>query len=493
LLLKMKLKSTMFQTKVEAVTQLVRSNQTYLKQALGVFIARERPNNMGKDVDNIKMVQHIFRAARASGGSATVPTDEAFYRSPVSHPGVTASRELARVVRELASVSDVAPVLKTIVRKVLKQLTFDQVDVKTLCVGILDNEDHWDALTGDARLIDYMGLVSGLVWLVLLTRGAAVKNLQIQQSNVASRQAASTGGLGGGGKHTGAQPIPRRGSQSIGISRGHHKLGGVRDGKITPVGSGPGGKGKQNLGKQGAASGISNPQAGSQSSGGNMGNTGASAAGPASAPGSASSTPGTATPPLQASDAPSKALSIAVKAKEELQQALAYVQREAILCCSSILRHFDLSGDSPFEKMLYEAIVKKLLFLEIPSDVQPTEHDRTCFLSTKEDIPMHEDSLYLLGALFNSCRSVDRMEALRTLESMVFRAAEGHSSREQLWRSHESDLNKYAQNGGVAGIQVNNSAFVAELLKLAMVRLSYFRLRPGGLPTELGIVFSSVG
>lgn len=465
----MKLKSTMFQTKVEAVTQLVRSNQAYLKQALGVFIARERPNNMGKDVDNIKMVQHIFRAARASAGSATGPTDDAFYRGPASHLGMAASRELARVVRELASVSDVAPVLKTIVRKVLKQLTFDQVDVKTLCVGILDNEGHWDVLTGDARLLDYMGLVTGIVWLVLLTRGAAVKNLQIQQSNVSNRQAANAGGLGGSGKHSGAQPIPRRGSQSIGIARGHHKLGGGRDGKITPVGSGPGGKSKQHLGKQGTPSTIGIATAGAQAGGAS--NSGANiAGGSSSAPGSASSTPGTATPPLQTSDATSKALNIAVKAKEELQQALACVQREAILCCSSIFRHFDLNGDSPFEKMLYEAIVKKLLFLDIPPDVQPTEHDRTCFVSTKEGIPVHEDSLYILGALYNSCRSIDRMEALRTLESIVFRAAEGHLNREQLWRSHHGDLKEYAQNGGVIGIQVNNNAFVAELLKLAMVR-----------------------
>lgn len=445
----MKLKSTMFQTKVEAVTQLVRANTSYLKQALGVFIARERPNNMGKDVDNIKMVQQIFRAAR---GPVTVGVvDEVFYRSPPLHPGMTASRELARVVRELASVADVAPVLKTIVRKVLKQLTFDHVDVKALCVGILDNDGHWDLLTGDARLLDYMNLLTSIVWLVLLMRGAAVKNLQIQQSNVSNRQLPGSSGMSGANKLHGAQPIPRRASQSIGMSRGHHKLGSARDGKITPASTTGAPKGKAQLGPGGP---------GVLSTVNSVANTPSSAAGPGAS--------GTTTPPVP-SEATGKAITVAIKAREELLQALAFVQRESILCCSNILRHFDLTGDTPFEKRLYEATVKKLLFFDIPADMQPTDHDRTCFMSTKEDIPVHEESLLYLTSLYNSCRAVDRMEALRTIESMVFRAAEGHLKREDVWRSHENDLKLYEGNGGVVGVQVKDSAFVGELLKLALV------------------------
>ncbi|KAI9993540.1 hypothetical protein PInf_015663 [Phytophthora infestans] len=434
LLLKLKLKSTMFQLKVEAITHLVCNNPVYLKRALAMFIARERPNNMSRDVDNIKMLQHIFRASRSmSAPSILGSSDDLFYRRPIEHQGTLASRELARVFREMASVSDVAPVLKTIVRKILKQLTFEQVDIKALCVGILDNDGHYDALAGDARVLDYMGLVTGVVWLILLMRGAAVKSLQLQQSNATNRQGTGSTPLGSTGlKHGGTQAIPRRGSNPpLPVSRAN---------RLGPP------KGKQVLGKSSLSSSHTAIGGGST----------AAASGSGSGNSNTALTEG------------SKTVKISVWAKEELQQALASVQREAIVCCRDVLKHFGLNGDSPFEKMLYESIVKKLLFLDIPSDVQPTEHDRTCFQSTKEDIPVHEDSLELLTGLYNSCRAIDRVEALRTLETIVFRGAEAHMHREALWRQHEDDLAAYAQNGGVLGIEVKNNQFVQHLLKLAL-------------------------
>ncbi|KAG2778888.1 hypothetical protein PC129_g2517 [Phytophthora cactorum] len=438
LLLKLKLKSTMFQLKVEAITHLVCNNPVYLKRALSIFIARERPNNMSRDVDNIKMLQHIFRASRSMSASSILGSpDDLFYRRPIEHQGTLASRELARVFREMASVTEVAPVLKTIVRKILKQLTFEQVDIKALCVGILDNDGHWDALAGDARVLDYMGLVTGVVWLILLMRGAAVKSLQIQQSNANNRQGTGSTPLGSTGlKHGGTQAIPRRGSNPpLPVSRAN---------RLGPQ------KGKQSLGKSSLSSGHTSIGSGGGASGGH-------------GPSGSGSGNGTG-----ASSEGSKTVKISVWAKEELQQALAFVQREAIVCCRDVLKHFGLNGDSPFEKMLYESIVKKLLFLDIPSDVQPTEHDRTCFQSTKEDIPVHEDSLELLTSLYNSCRAIDRVEALRTLETIVFRGAEAHMHREALWRHHEDDLAAYAQNGGVLGIEVKNNQFVQNLLKLAL-------------------------
>ncbi|KAG3116645.1 hypothetical protein PI124_g2942 [Phytophthora idaei] len=438
LLLKLKLKSTMFQLKVEAITHLVCNNSVYLKRALSMFIARERPNNMSRDVDNIKMLQHIFRASRSMSASSILGSPEdLFYRRPIEHQGTLASRELARVFREMASVTEVAPVLKTIVRKILKQLTFEQVDIKALCVGILDNDGHWDALAGDARVLDYMGLVTGVVWLILLMRGAAVKSLQIQQSNANNRQGTGSTPLGSTGlKHGGTQAIPRRGSNPpLPVSRAN---------RLGPQ------KGKQSLGKSSLSSGHTSIGSGGGASGGH-------------GPSGSGSGNGTG-----ASSEGSKTVKISVWAKEELQQALAFVQREAIVCCRDVLKHFGLNGDSPFEKMLYESIVKKLLFLDIPSDVQPTEHDRTCFQSTKEDIPVHEDSLELLTSLYNSCRTIDRVEALRTLETIVFRGAEAHMHREALWRHHEDDLAAYAQNGGVLGIEVKNNQFVQNLLKLAL-------------------------
>lgn len=435
-LLKMKLKSTMFQVKVETISQLVRQNRAYLKLALSVYIARERPNNMGKDVDNMKMIQQIFRAARSAANTAGTG-DDLFYKMPAVHQGAMASRELARVFRELSSTSDMAPVLKTIVRKTLKQLTFEQVDIKSLCVGILENEGHWDTVTkyGDTRLLDYMSLVTGVVWLVLLMRGAAVKSLQIQQSNTVGRQGAGPSALGSTMKLSGSQPIPRRGILPIGAQRAPKIVS--RDSKITPVG---GGKAKlTSVPGGGAVAGASNPTAG-----------------------------GAAATPQQA-DTP-KAVKPAVKAKEELLQTMAYVQREAVACCRDIFKHFSLSGASSFEKLLYEGIVKKLLFLEIPSDVQPTEHDKVCFLSTKEDIPIHEDTLEMLTSLYNSCPSIDRLEALRTIETMVFRAAEGQLSREVLWRNHEEDLESFVFQGGVIGVEMKSVAFIRELLMLTKVR-----------------------
>uniref|UniRef100_H3H4N3 Integrator complex subunit 1 RPB2-binding domain-containing protein n=1 Tax=Phytophthora ramorum TaxID=164328 RepID=H3H4N3_PHYRM len=436
LLLKLKLKSTMFQLKVEAITHLVCNHPVYLKRALSMFIARERPNNMSRDVDNIKMLQHIFRASRSTSASSILGSpDDFFYRRPIEHQGTLASRELARVFREMASVSDVAPVLKTIVRKILKQLTFEQVDIKALCVGILDNDGHWDALAGDARVLDYMGLVTGVVWLILLMRGAAVKSLQIQQSNASNRQGTGSTALGSSGlKHGGTQAIPRRGSNP--------PLPVSRTSRLGPQ------KGKQTLGKPSSLSTSHAP----------LGNSAPGGHGP-SGSGNGSGAPAEG----------SKTVKISVWAKEELQQALAFVQREAIVCCRDVLKHFGLNGDSPFEKMLYEGIVKKLLFLDIPADVQPTEHDRTCFQSTKEDIPVHEDSLELLTSLYNSCRAIDRVEALRTLETIVFRGAEAHMHRETLWRNHKDDLAAYVQSGGVLGIEVKNSQFVQSLLKLALV------------------------
>lgn len=440
-LLKMKLKSTMFQVKVETISQLVRQNRAYLKLALSVYIARERPNNMGKDIDNMKMIQQIFRAARSAAPSGS-GTDEQFYKTPTLHQGAMASKELARVFRELSSTSEMAPVLKTVARKILKQLTFEQVDIKSLCVGILENDGHWDTVTkfGDTRLIDYMSLVTGVIWLALLMRGAAVKSMQIQQSNTTGRQGTGPNALGAAMKLSGSQPIPRRSILPVGAQR-TPKVG-SRDGKVTPVG---GHKAKTQAHAPGssAASGANTPAA-------------------ASGAGASPSAPTDAT----------KTVKVAVRAKEELLQAMAFVQREAVACCRDILKHFSLSGASSFEKLLYDGIVKKLLFLEIPSDVQPTDHDRVCFQSTKEDIPMHEETLEMLAALYNTCPSISRLEALRTIETMVFRAAEGQLSREALWRHHEDDLASYVFQGGVIGIEVKSPAFIRELLLLTKVQIA---------------------
>ncbi|GLD96361.1 hypothetical protein PINS_up005044 [Pythium insidiosum] len=465
LLLKMKLKSTMFQLKVETVTQLVKQNDTYLRRALQLFISRERPNNMGKDVDNMKMLQQLFRATRspsvyatASASSGGPSIDELFFTAPITHPGTMASRELAFVFRDMASQSEVAPVLKTMIRKVVKQLTFDHVDIRSLCVGLLDHDGHWDALTkyADVRMLDYMALVTSAVWLVLLMRGAAVKSMQIQQLNSGSSAAPRSGvGLNPGAsgnvagavsaKITGAQPIPRRNTPSGGsglLNRG--KLG---------SGSGSGITMSKSLKGTGGTS-----QPGGKSSPSNVHHT-ATAAATAGDSGGNSTTP---------SAQPLKTISSALRAREELLQAIAHVQRQSLIACHGIFRQCGLSGASSFERSLFDIIVKKLLLLEIPSDVQPTEHDKTTFLSTKEDIPIHEDTLEMMVALLLACHAVDRVDALRLLETIVVRAAEGHIHREELWGSRIDDLAEYSRNGGVLGLELRRTQFVIDLFHLTL-------------------------
>ncbi len=118
-LLKMKLKSTMFQLKLEYISQIVAQNPQYLRLALTIFISRERPNNMSKDVDNLKILRHIFRSVSPrSSGVTAVSMDEQFFKDPGTHAAAKASRELAIVFRELMGTPDYAPIIKTVVRKV---------------------------------------------------------------------------------------------------------------------------------------------------------------------------------------------------------------------------------------------------------------------------------------------------------------------------------------------------------------------------------------
>jgi hypothetical protein len=372
---------------------------------------------MGKDVDNMKIIQQIFRIVRSSIPSNL--NEESFFRTVVPHPGAKASQQLGFVFREFSSTSEVGPVLKTITRKILKQLTFDLVDIKSLCVSILQNEGHWESMKkiNNQMLLDHISLFSGVVWLILLMRGAAVKSLQIQHTNVlpGNRQGMGTSsGLSGGSvglKKSGAQALPRR---SLGQTY-HRKLGFLNKTKLI--------KGS------GSSLGASNQLAYTDTSG---------------------------------SSRSLVNVSISIKAKEELVQTLAEVQMQSIVCFRQLAEFLDLNGVSSYERHLLDILVKKLLFLEIPADVQPTEHDKTCFASTKEEIPIHEDFLEGILQIYVRCEGIDRLEALRTIETIVFRAADGHLQRESVWASHDhlDDLDVYRQQGGIIGVHVKNESFV---------------------------------
>ena len=103
--------------------------------------------------------------------------------------------------------------------------------------------------------------------------------------------------------------------------------------------------------------------------------------------------------------------------------------------------------------------------------MQPTDHDRTCFVATKEEIPIAATTLAALLQLYRHCAAVDRMEALRTVESMVFRAAEGQLNREALWKHRRDDLASYKARGGVVGLDMDDVAVVDALFELTKVHL----------------------
>nr|CCA13975.1 integrator complex subunit putative [Albugo laibachii Nc14] len=442
--LKIKWKPTMFQFRVETLTQLVQQHPLYLRHALYVLIARERSSNIGSDVDNFKLLQHIFRATRA-----TTNNDEStFYSHPMIHAGEAASKDLAHVIRELAGASDFAPMLKTILRKILKQVGFDMIDLKSICTGMLVNDGHWDTLTkfGDTRLPDHMSLITGLIWLLLLMRGAAVKSLEIQHSSSSAlssgRNISSTTVSNSAGG-----PITRR--LAGGINSRGSKLGPSSQSstlRISTTGS-----------YLNRTSSSSPPADAKQTTKAfpTSGNTSIALSGPNI------SSKSKATAEL----AKVSSVKIAFRAKEELLQALAHVQRQSVFCCREIFNYFQLDGASSFEKILYQVIVKKLLFLEVPPDVQPTEHDKTCFESVKEGIPLQKDTIPALVDLYTITTAIDRLEALQTLELIVFRAAEGQCNRESVWESAES-LKTYAENEGIIGLELRSIDFIGKLVQL---------------------------
>lgn len=445
--LKIKWKPTMFQFRVETLTQLVQQHPLYLRHALYVMIARERSSNIGSDVDNFKLLQHIFRATRA-----TLNHDESnFYSHPMIHAGESASKDLAHVIRELAGTSDFAPMLKTILRKILKQVGFDMIDLKSICTGMLVNDGHWDTLTkfGDTRLPDHMSLITGLIWLLLLMRGAAVKSLEIQHSsstlssgrNVSS--AVVSNSVGG--------PVSRR--LAGGISSRGSKLGPSSQPSTLRIST---------TGAYLNRTNSSSPPTDSKKN---------SKAIPPSGNNAAPSIPSKSKATTELAKVSS--VKIAFRAKEELLQALACVQRQSVLCCREIFDYFQLDGASSFEKILYQVIVKKLLFLEVPPDVQPTEHDKTCFESVKEGIPLQKDTIPALVDLYTTTTSIDRLEALQTLELIVFRAAEGQCNREAVWESLDS-LKSYAEHEGIIGLEVVSIDFIEKLVQLTRVRILFW-------------------
>lgn len=298
ILLRMKLKSTLWQLQVDTISQLVLLGRENLRQALYLFISRERPNNMGKGADNMKILIAIFKAAKSNG----------------------ASTEFARVIQDLALDYGFASVLETIVRRVVKQLTFDLIDLEALCLGMMQPIET-DVPEEDR--LDWLLLMTRIIWLSIIMRGSNIKTSVFQRSG-GIKTPTNTVGSGGSVARMVRSPTVR-----------------------TPV-----------------------------------------------------------------TDA---------AAKEDLSCVLSRINLGAIKwCCETWLSWVT----TPIESSVYCTVVRQLLCLDIPSDAQITEHEKQCFTTCCESIPLHYDTLdFLIKLAEVDTNPLAIPDAIQIVETIVHRAS----------------------------------------------------------------------
>ena len=216
----MKFKSVSYpQLKTEVFTILIHQRPEYIYQALKVVMSRERLNASVKDLDNIKMIPLIFRETctkveAVDTASTTDKEEEMTFKKTALHAGASTSKELARVIQELAMSPLNVPALKNTIRKVLKSLGQDQVDIRALCSEIMVVQNHHlnaikQQMSPELRA-DYFMLLGEIVCLILFIQGTAIKSLQIQDIPT-SRTIGPTTGM----SKMNSQPIRRGGSGNI--------------------------------------------------------------------------------------------------------------------------------------------------------------------------------------------------------------------------------------------------------------------------------------
>ncbi|RHZ03939.1 hypothetical protein DYB37_000178 [Aphanomyces astaci] len=226
-LLNMKFKTVSFpQLKSEVFTMLVRQRPEYINVAFKVVLLKERLAATLKDVDNLKMMPLIFRETAQGGHDSKdeqePDNDVVFKRSPQhQHPGTATSRALAMVLQDLATASSNLPTLKNTLRKVLRSLTHDQLDVRALCQGLL-------VVPKGIQSFEFFVMMGELVALVLFVQGAAVRSLQVNVPDASSNPRLLPKAMDKGVRRLGTGAVASTPASNAGNTNGPVALGSLK-------------------------------------------------------------------------------------------------------------------------------------------------------------------------------------------------------------------------------------------------------------------------
>ncbi|CAK4778647.1 unnamed protein product [Aphanomyces euteiches] len=388
-LLNMKFKSVSFpQLKTEVFTLLVRQRPEYINIAIKVILQKERLAATLKDVDNLKMMPLIFRETTSPVKDLEDKDDSVFKRMSQQHPGFETSKALGAVLQEMAMISSNLPTLKNTLRKVIRSLGQDQLDLRGLCQGLM-------VIPKTQQSLDFFVMMGELVALSLFVQGAAVRSFQVnfQEPVVTSR----------------SNLLPKA------IDKGPRRLN------------------NQNL-----LNPTWNPSANAS---------------------------GDASQKRLAKEVKEKAVvTPAIKAREELTQLIAEVQRMAINWCHELQQLGEQLG-----MRLFGAVIRKIMFIDMLADMQPTDHDRGCFNFCKDMLPLHETTIVGIVEMCYYASPEETLEILKILETVVIRAGEGHIIRETYFETQEQ-IQEYQNNGGLMGLRLDRLDFSLHLLEAGVVR-----------------------
>ncbi|KDO31360.1 hypothetical protein SPRG_03977 [Saprolegnia parasitica CBS 223.65] len=155
-----------------------------------------------------------------------------------------------------------------------------------------------------------------------------------------------------------------------------------------------------------------------------------------------------------------------LRAKEELAQLIADVQRMAVNWCHEVYQQLQVDI-----MRLFSAVMRKILFLDAAPDGNATEHDRACYAFCKDMLPLHEVTVAGMVGLCFYVAPTDAHELLKVLDTLVTRAAEGHLVRESYFQGPTAhQLHDYVAAGGLLGLQISRTDFVVHLYEAGVVR-----------------------
>ncbi|OQS03037.1 integrator complex subunit [Thraustotheca clavata] len=165
---------------------------------------------------------------------------------------------------------------------------------------------------------------------------------------------------------------------------------------------------------------------------------------------------------------PTSIITPSLRAKEELAQLIADVQRMAVNWCHDIQNQQASLGVN-----IFFAVMKKILFLENQPDSQVTEHDRGCYAFCKDLLPAHETTIIGMVGICYYATPEQALELLRLVEALIVRAAEGQIVRENNFRSagtYATQVPEYVKAGGLMGLTIERTDFITHLYEVGVVR-----------------------